>query len=164
MQRKSFQDMNCSVARCLEIIGEWWTPLLLRDMFMGVTRFDDFQSRLGIARNILADRLNRLVEAGVVERRPYQDRPQRFEYRLTEKGGDLWRVLTAMREWGDQWAAPHGPSVQVVHRTCGHVTSTVMVCAECGEELERRDLRLVRGPGARDDSILPVRVAEVPGT
>jgi DNA-binding HxlR family transcriptional regulator len=163
MQRKTFEEMNCSVAHCVDVIGEWWTPLLLRDMFLGVSRFDEFQSRLGIARNILAERLNRLVETGVVEKRRYQERPERFEYRLTEKGGDLWRVLTAMREWGDRWAAPQGPSVQVVHRRCGHVTTSVMVCAECGEELERRDLQLVRGPGARDDSIVPVRVAEPSG-
>jgi DNA-binding HxlR family transcriptional regulator len=155
MQRTSFEGMNCSVARCLEVIGEWWTPLILRDLFMGINRFDDFQARLGIARNILSDRLNRLVASGVVERVLYQEHPERFEYRLTEKGADLWRVLTAMREWGDRWEAPAGPSVQMVHRSCGHVTTTEVVCAECGEPIERRQIRLVRGPGALEDSILP---------
>jgi len=160
MKRTNFEGMNCSVARCLDVIGEWWTPLVLRDLFMGITRFDDFQGRLGIARNILADRLNRLVETGVVEKVPYQERPRRFEYRLTEKGADLWRVLTAMREWGDRWEAPQGPSVQLVHRGCGHVASTSVVCNQCGEPMDRRAVRLVRGPGATDDSILPARVSD----
>lgn len=155
MQRTSFRGMNCSVARCLDVIGEWWTPLILRDMFMGISRFDDFQARLGIARNILADRLSRLIEAGVIEKAPYQEHPARFDYHLTEKGGDLWKVLTAMREWGDRWEAPEGPSVQIVHKSCGHVTSSKLVCAECGAKLERRQVRLVKGPGALQDSILP---------
>jgi DNA-binding HxlR family transcriptional regulator len=155
MQRTSFQGMNCSVARCLDVVGEWWTPLILRDLFMGISRFDDFQARLGIARNVLADRLSRLVESGVVEKVLYQEHPERFDYRLTEKGGDLWRVLTAMREWGDRWEAPAGPSVQIVHKSCGHVTSSQVVCAECGAQLDRHQVRLVRGPGALEDSILP---------
>ncbi len=128
MRRASFEGMNCSVAKTLEVIGEWWTPLLLRDLFMGVSRFDEFQSRLGIARNVLTERLNRLIEAGVVEKRPYQERPERFDYRLTEKGRDLWPVITAMREWGDRWQSPQGPSVQLVHRACGNVMTTSLVC------------------------------------
>jgi DNA-binding HxlR family transcriptional regulator len=155
MQRTSFESMNCSVAQCLEVIGEWWTPLILRDIFMGVSRFDHLQARLGIARNILADRLNRLIEKGVLEKVPYQANPERFDYKLTEKGYDLWRVLTAMREWGDRWAAPDGPTIQLVHRSCGHVTSTVMVCGECGEALERSQVRLVPGPGAARGALLP---------
>jgi DNA-binding HxlR family transcriptional regulator len=149
--------MNCSVARSLEVIGEWWTPLLLRDLFMGVSRFDDFQERLGIARNVLTERLNRLVEAGVVEKVPYQARPVRFDYRLTEKGADLWRVLTALREWGDRWESPNGPPLQLLHRRCGRVVRTELTCSECGEPLERRDVRLVDGPGAGDESTLPGR-------
>jgi DNA-binding HxlR family transcriptional regulator len=158
MRRTSFDGMNCSVAQCLEAIGEWWTPLLIRDLFMGVSRFDDFQARLGISRNILTERLNRLVELGVVDRIPYQHHPERYDYRLTEKGADLWLVMTAMREWGDRWAAPQGPPLEVVHRTCDHVTTIVPTCSECGEVLERRDLRMVDGPGARERSVLPGRV------
>ena len=108
MQRTSFETMNCSVAQCLEVIGEWWSMLIVRDAFLGVRRFDDFQSRLGISRNILTTRLTSLVEAGVLQKVPYQERPLRHEYRLTEQGHDLWPVLTAMREWGDRWAAPDG--------------------------------------------------------
>ena len=159
MRRASFEGMNCSVAKTLEVIGEWWTPLLLRDLFMGISRFDEFQARLGIARNVLTDRLNRLVQAGVVEKRLYREHPERFDYRLTEKGRDLWRVITAMREWGDRWESPLGPSVQLVHRSCGHVTTMVPVCSVCGETLERSDLQLIPGPGAGASSPLPIRSA-----
>ena len=108
MQRTSFEDMTCSVAQCLDVVGEWWSLLIVRDAFLGVTRFDDFQARLGISRNILTQRLNRLVDNGVLKRVPYSDHPPRSEYRLTEKGRDLWHVVTAMRQWGDRWAAPAG--------------------------------------------------------
>src|SRR5688572_27688829 len=107
--------MSCSVAQCLQVIGDWWTMLVVRDVFLGVRRFDEFQARLGIARNVLAQRLKKLVDAGVLERRAYQDRPARYEYALTDKGRDLWPVLTALRQWGDQHAAPDGPPVKVVH-------------------------------------------------
>ena len=109
VERKSFADMHCSVAQCLEVVGEWWSMLILRDVFLGVTRFDDFQERLGISRNILNQRLNHLVETGVLEKVRYSDHPPRYDYRLTDKGRDLWPVLTAMRQWGDRYAAPDGP-------------------------------------------------------
>lgn len=147
--------MRCSVAQALEVVGEWWTLLIVRDLLLGVTRFDALQHRLGIARNVLADRLAGLVEAGVVEKARYQEHPERFEYRLTPKGRDLWTVVAALREWGDKWAAPHGVPVQVVHRRCGHVTQVVPACSACGELLERRDLQMVVGPGAGDDPVLP---------
>src|SRR5437016_542033 len=121
MRRTSFEGVNCSVAQCLEVVGEWWTMLIVREAFFGVTRFDDFQERTGIARNVLSLRLDHLVGHGVLDRVPYQDHPVRYDYRLTEKGADLWQVLTAMREWGDRWAAPNGPPVAIVHKTCGHV-------------------------------------------
>src|SRR5437588_10055882 len=102
--------MRCSVARTLGLVGEWWTLLVLRDSFRGVRRFDDFQRNLGIARNVLADRLATLVEAGILERRRYQERPERFEYRLTDKGRDLYPVIVTLMQWGDRWAAdPSGP-------------------------------------------------------
>ena len=144
--------MPCSVAQCLEVVGEWWTMLIVRDAFLGIRRFDDFQSRTGIARNVLTARLEHLVEHGVLERRPYQERPLRHEYVLTDKGRDLWHVLTAMREWGDRWAAPDGPPVELVHRSCEHVTRTAVVCDPCREPLDARAVRAVPGPGARDDA------------
>ena len=101
--------MNCSVAQSLEVVGEWWTMLIVRDCFLGVTRFDDFQQRLGISRNILTERLDHLVANGVLVKVAYQEHPVRYDYRLTDKGRDLWAVLTALREWGDRWEADDGP-------------------------------------------------------
>src|ERR1700722_12792958 len=100
--------MDCSVAQCLEVVGEWWNMLIVRDAFMGVTRFEEFQRHLGISRNILQHRLVSLVDAGVLVRIPYSEHPPRHDYRLTDKGRDLWPVLTAMRQWGDRSAAPPG--------------------------------------------------------
>jgi DNA-binding HxlR family transcriptional regulator len=150
MRRASFEDMNCSVAQCLEIVGEWWSLLILRDAFMGVRRFDHFQSRLGISRNILNERLTRLVDAGVLRRVPYQDHPPRSEYRLTDKGRDLWPIITAMRQWGDRWQAPDGPPIVVRHAACGHVADAVMVCEHCGDRLDARSVTAEPGPGAGD--------------
>jgi len=122
--------------------------LIVRDAFLGVTRFDDFQERLGISRNILNQRLNHLVECGVLDKVPYSDHPPRHDYRLSDKGRDLWPILTAMRQWGDRYAAPAGPPLQVAHKTCGHVSDAVMVCSACGERMGARDVRAAPGPGA----------------
>ena len=148
VERKSFADMHCSVAQCLEVVGGWWSMLILRDAFLGVTRFDDFQERSGISRNILNQRLHHLVEAGVLEKVLYRDHPPRHDYRLTDKGRDLWPVLTAMRQWGDRYAAPDGPPVQVTHKACGHIADAVLVCSVCGGRLEARGVRATPGPGA----------------
>ncbi|MGH8977749.1 MAG: winged helix-turn-helix transcriptional regulator [Acidimicrobiia bacterium] len=150
MQRTSFEDMNCSVAQCLEVVGEWWSLLIVRDAFLGVRRFDDFQARLGISRNILNQRLTTLVDHRVLERVPYQDNPPRFDYRLTEKGRDLWHVLTAMRQWGDRWAAPDGAPVRMRHNGCGRVVKAVAVCSHCGEPLDLRSVKIEPGPASRD--------------
>jgi DNA-binding HxlR family transcriptional regulator len=158
MQRKSFEGMNCSVAQTLEVVGEWWTMLIVRDCFLGVTRFDDFHQRLGISRNILTDRLEHLVEHGVVVRVPYQEHPVRYDYRLTDKGRDLWLVLTAMREWGDRWEASDGPPIVVEHKACRHETTVVPTCSSCGEPVDARSVRALAGPGSRQrpaDGILP---------
>lgn len=154
MERKSFTQMDCSVAQCLEVIGEWWSMLIIRDAFMGVTRFDEFQARLGISRNILGDRLHSLVEAGVLERVPYCQRPPRDDYKLTPKGRDLWPVLTAMRNWGDDYAAPSGPPVELLHRSCGEVTHPEFVCSHCGERLSNRSVRAVVGAGHEGNPLL----------
>src|SRR4051794_28981189 len=148
MQRTSFETMNCSVAQCLEVVGEWWSMLIVRDAFLGVRRFDDFQARLGISRNILNVRLSALVDAGVLERVPYQERPLRHEYRLTAKGRDLWPVLTTMREWGDKWSAPDGPRLELVHESCGQVVHLTHTCSACGEPVDRQSVRARPGPGA----------------
>lgn len=142
--------MHCSVAQCLEVVGEWWSMLILRDVFLGVTRFDQFQERLGISRNILGQRLGRLVDEGVLDKVPYSEHPPRYDYRLTDKGRDLWPVLTAMRQWGDRYAAPDGPPLEVIHRGCGHVTQAVLTCSACGDPMTVRDVRAVPGPGDAD--------------
>ena len=142
MRRTSFAAMPCSVARTLEVVGEWWSLLVLRDAFKGVRRFDDFQRSLGIARNILADRLLTLVEQGVLERRLYQERPDRYEYRLTEKGRDLYPVIVSLMRWGDRWAADEiGPPIVLTHKDCGHDVLPEMTCPECHEPVHARAMR-----------------------
>ncbi len=144
MRRTSFADMPCSVARTLEVVGEWWTMLVIREAFSGVRRFDDFQSNLGIARNVLASRLQSLVDNEVLERRQYQDRPPRCEYRLTQKGRDLYPVLIAMLTWGDKWMAGEaGPPLKLTHE-CGHQPDATLVCAHCNEKLEARQMKVER--------------------
>lgn len=156
MKKVSFADVHCSVAQSLEVIGEWWTLLILRDAFLGVTRFDDFASRLGIARNVLAARLDTLVENDVLARVPYDEARGRYDYRLTDKGRALLPVLTAIRQWGDEWIlGERNAPVVVEHTDCGKITNAVLTCSECGEELTSRTVRARRGPGARDDSLLP---------
>lgn len=141
MKRTSFAGMECSVARTLDVVGEWWSLLVLRDAFCGVRRFEDFQRSLGIARNILTDRLQTLVDDGVLERRLYQERPERYEYRLTDKGRDLYPVLLALMRWGDRWAADEmGPPMVLTHKACGHDVMPVLTCPECGEEVRARDM------------------------
>jgi DNA-binding HxlR family transcriptional regulator len=159
MERKSFAGFDCSVAQCLEVVGEWWSMLIVRDAFLGITRFDEFQSRLGISRNILQERLARLVDAGVLERVPYSSHPPRSDYRLTDKGRDLWPVLTAMRQWGDRHASPNGPPLEVVHASCGEVVHGMFVCSSCGEPIGSRDVTAVPGLGREYASIIPHRRA-----
>lgn len=145
--------MHCSVAQCLEVVGEWWSMLIVRDVFLGVNRFDDIQERLGISRNILSRRLSALVDAGVLTKVPYSTHPPRFEYRLTQKGVDLWPVLTAMRQWGDQYAAPDGPPLMIRHKGCGEVADAVMVCSACGDPLRAQDVRAIPGPGEVEKTV-----------
>ncbi|MYR05505.1 transcriptional regulator [Gordonia sp. SID5947] len=151
MRRASFTEMNCSVAQSLEIVGEWWTLLIIRDALFGVTRFDEFSTRLGIARNVLTQRLDTLVEHGVLVKEPYQDKPIRYDYRLTDKGRDLWTVIAALRQWGDKWTAADGPPVITTHRGCGHTMTVEPACSECGEPVTRGSLRVHAGPGSRSD-------------
>ncbi|HEV3123287.1 MAG TPA: helix-turn-helix domain-containing protein [Candidatus Dormibacteraeota bacterium] len=143
MRRTSFAGMQCSVARTLEIVGEWWTILILRDAFCGVRRFDDFQRRSGIARNILTDRLQTLVDSGILERRRYQERPERFEYRLTEKGKDLYPVVIGLLRWGDRWATEGepGPPVVLTHIPCEHDVTPELACSACHEPVTANSMR-----------------------
>lgn len=151
MLPNTYEGQNCSVARALELVGERWTLLILRESFLGVRRFDRFQARLGIARNVLRDRLARLVEEGVLERRPYQQRPLRHEYRLTEKGRDLWPIIMALAHYGDRYYAPDGPPRLFVHRTCAGELDDRRRCTRCGADVELGEIEVLPGPGARSE-------------
>ncbi len=143
-------DWNCSIARTLDVVGEWWTPLILRDAFRGPRRFDDFHASLGMARSVLTARLRKLTEEGILERRSYSDRPPRYEYRLTEKGRALFPVITALLQWGDTWApGAGGPPVVLVHDTCGNVTQPVLTCPHCHGEVSPANAHSEPGPGSR---------------
>jgi DNA-binding HxlR family transcriptional regulator len=150
MLGNNYRGQNCSIARTLELVGERWTVLVLRDVFLGVRRFDELQRDLGIARNVLSVRLERLVDEGILKKTPYQERPVRYEYRLTARGRDLWPVMVELQQWGDRHAAPEeGPPVVIRHRDCGGELGERRICARCGKPLELRDVRAEVGPGAR---------------
>lgn len=147
-KRSAVADQNCSVARTIAVVGDTWTLLVLREAFFRVRRFDQMQRNLGIARNVLADRLQSLVSHGILERVQYQDRPPRYEYKLTEKGRDLYPALVSLMQWGDKHACEAaGPPVELVHADCGHVTQPVMTCSHCGERIDPRHVRVQAGPG-----------------
>jgi DNA-binding HxlR family transcriptional regulator len=147
--KRDYEGQNCSIARTLELIGERWSLLILRDVFLGVRRFEDFQADLGVARNILSARLGRLVDEGILEKRQYQERPARYEYRLTEKGIDLWPVLISLVKWGDRYAAAEGPPRIIEHRGCGGQVNDHLSCDRCGKPLTARDVKTRPGPGAQ---------------
>lgn len=148
MQRTQFGDMACSIARTLDVIGEPWSPLILRDVWVGITRFDQIQADLGISRKVLTERLHHLVEQGVLERRPYDARP-RHDYHLTAKGAELVDVLVVMAGWGDRWLAGEpGPPVLHRHRACGKVGHAELRCEHCGEPMHAVDIDPLPGPGA----------------
>jgi DNA-binding HxlR family transcriptional regulator len=153
MQRKSFDDMQCPIARSLERVGEWWSILILRDAFHGMTRFDEFQKSLDIAPNMLTRRLTALVESGLLERRRYNERPPRDEYVLTERGRDFRPVLWALLAWGNKHFAPEGAAVQLVDSATGAVADPVLVDRSSGRLLVEPDFRSVPGPAADEDTL-----------
>jgi len=146
--KRDYEGQVCSIARALEIVGERWTLLIVRDALLGVRRFDGFQRSLGIARNVLSDRLGRLVEAGVLVRVPTTERADRFEYRLTEQGRGLAVALTALREWGDRYLADE-PPLLLRRRSDGHPVVTAFVPAGAAEVLTLAEVEAVPGPGRR---------------
>ena len=142
-------DQVCSIARTLEVLGERWTLLVIRDVFNGRRRFDQIQENLGVARNVLSTRLARLVEEGILEKRAYQERPPRYEYFLTEKGLDLWPVMIALLHWGDKPPRrARGPPMLIRHKGCGGLVNDRRICERCGERLGARDAYTEYGPGA----------------
>lgn len=164
MERTSFARMRCSMARGLDLIGDWWTPLILRDLFLGITRFEELAQDLGISRNLLTRRLAALRRNGIVERQIYQTRPKRFAYGLSEAGADLVPVLLALTEWGDRWAQPRqGRPIQFLHTRCNCLFRPRITCSECGEEVTAREVRGVGGPGGaarRGTMLLAQRLGE----
>jgi DNA-binding HxlR family transcriptional regulator len=148
MQRKSFGDMPCPIARSLERVGEWWSILILRDAFHGLTRFDQFQKSLDIAPNMLTRRLNALVESGLLERRRYSERPPRDEYVLTEMGRDFRPVLWSILAFGNKHFAPEGPAVQIVDSKTGAVADPILVDRATGRPLTAATHRSAAGPAA----------------
>jgi DNA-binding HxlR family transcriptional regulator len=138
---RTYGQDNCSVAATLDVVGERWTLLVLREAFLGVRRFDQMQQDLGIARNILAARLQKLVGHGILERCQYQERPPRHEYRLTQKGLDLYPAIVSLMQWGDRYLAGGDPPVKLVHKACGEHTEPRLACSHCGEPLGARDVR-----------------------
>jgi DNA-binding HxlR family transcriptional regulator len=148
MRWRELENETCSVARTLSVIGDRWTLLVLRDCFMGVRRFEQFEANLGLTRHVLADRLKKLVESGVLKKSPYGDAPVRQEYRLTEKGFDLYPVIMSVVHWGDKHMADErGAPIVHHHKKCGEQMFGQMVCSECGEELDAREVVVDVGPG-----------------
>ena len=149
MRHTSFGDMACSLGRALEVIGDHWTPLIVRDLFVGIRRFDDLRRDLDVSRKVLSERLSALQEHGVVERVAYQENPVRYDYVLTEKGRDLGGVLMAIKAWGDRWVAPEeGPPLLFRHTRCGGIADAVPSCSQCGERLELHEVVPLAGPSS----------------
>ncbi len=150
MRWRDVGRLDCTIARTLSVIGDRWTLLVLRDAFLGTHKFEEFQRSLRIPRHRLADRLAKLVKHGVLRREGYQARPARFEYRLTEKGIDLYGVVVTVAQWGDEhMAGRKGPPVERVHRACGHATRLELTCAHCGVAVGARDMTARRRPAYR---------------
>jgi DNA-binding HxlR family transcriptional regulator len=150
MQHKSFGNLQCPIARSLERVGEWWSILILRDAFQGLTRFDEFQKSLDIAPNMLTRRLKALVEAGLLERRRYSERPPRDEYLLTERGRDFRPVLWSLLAWGNKHFAPEGASVLLVDSETGAPADPILVDRASGRPLTSPEFRSAAGPAADD--------------
>ena len=149
MQRTSFGAMQCSIARTMDVIGEPWSPLVVRNIYMGVNRLDQLQESLGISRKVLAERLRWLTETGVLERREYSARPPRYEYALSAKGLELFQVLMVMLAWGDKWLAGEaGPPVLYRHRGCGQIGHAELRCSACHQPMDAANIDILPGPGS----------------
>ncbi|WP_445187162.1 winged helix-turn-helix transcriptional regulator [Pseudonocardia sp. Cha107L01] len=149
MQRTRFGDLACSIARTLDVIGEPWSPLILRDIYVGINRFEQIQQELDISRKVLTERLKWLVENEVLQRHAYSERPPRYEYRLTAKGLELCDLLLVMVRWGDRWTSGEaGPPVLYRHHACGQVSHVQLRCSVCAEPMRATDVDVLPGPGA----------------
>jgi DNA-binding HxlR family transcriptional regulator len=147
MLKRDYEGQNCSIARALEVVGERWTLLIVRDAFLGLNRFEQFQESLGIARNVLTERLNRLVEEGILERVRYSERPERFEYRLTQKGRDLQIALTGLVQWGDKYLSDKPP--RITRRKSDKTPVVAAFVPKGAEVLRAEEIEVVDGPGLK---------------
>lgn len=147
MKRQDFSQWPCSIARVSDMIGDGWTPLVLRDVAAGFRTFNEMQSNLGVSRNTLTQRLNHLVQAGMLERKRYSQKPERFEYVLTRMGEEFVPVIIAMATWGDKWIFKEAPPYKAKHETCGAYVTAEVRCAECGERLDFDSINLGDAPG-----------------
>ncbi len=154
MRRTRFDDWDCSIARTVDMLGDWWTPMVVRSAFLGARRFDDFLTALGIPRNVLTERLRTLVDRGVLEKRLYNEHPPRYEYRLTEKGVALYPIIVSMLKWGDEWLdwGEDGPPIKLVDRETGEDVDPVLVDRRTGEPLDPRRTRAVSAGRGRGTS------------
>jgi DNA-binding HxlR family transcriptional regulator len=150
MRWKQIDTMTCSVARTLSVVGDRWTTLIIRDVFLGVRRFDAIQQDLRLTSHRLSDRLGKLVRDGILRRVEYEKHPPRFEYRLTEKGFDLYPLMVTMIEWGDRWMSGRaGVPVELVHQPCGHSIKPELICPCCKSKIEAREMSAKPGPALR---------------
>ncbi|MET9486379.1 helix-turn-helix domain-containing protein [Nocardia sp. NPDC006630] len=150
MARTDFSRIACSIARSAAIVGDGWALLVVRDITLGLHRFDEIQRDLGVATNVLSDRLQRLTACGLLEKHRYEQHPDRYEYLLTEKGRDLVPALLALMAWGDRWeAGPDGPPLLMHHHDCDHTTEATVTCRRCGHELTADTVDYRPGPGGR---------------
>jgi DNA-binding HxlR family transcriptional regulator len=158
MSPHNTDSLNCSVANTLDLIGEGWTILILREAFFGSRRFEDFQKHLGIARNILTTRLHKLCDSGILERTPIKEGAKRHEYKLTPMGRDLYPIMIALTQWGDRWLQDSkGAPVKFIERATGEEIADVSILSKDGREIKARDLALIPGPGATDETVERLR-------
>ena len=157
MKWNEIGEQPCSVARALSVFGDRWTMLILRNAFMGIRRFDDFQRSLGLTRHVLSERLKRLVEHGILAKVPYVARQERFEYQLTEKGVELYPVMLSMVQWADKWMDMGlGKPVEFIHKSCAKPLNTKMVCVECEQAVHIKDVRMAEAL----DSVIVLKQAD----
>lgn len=142
MRTSQLVKMTCTIARAVDAIGDPWTIMIMKELFLGQRRFDDIQMYTGMSPHLLSVRMKKLEKRGIVQRRAYQQRPTRYEYRLTEKGIDLWPILVALKDWSARWGRwPEGEPLNIRHKACGHVTALKVVCSHCDEPINARDVR-----------------------
>ena len=139
MSRSDLPSHTCTIARAAAQVGDEWTLLIMRELFLGTRRFDDFLRLTSMSSHLLSQRLKKLEAQGVIRREPYLERPPRHEYHLTEKGRDLWTVIVALKQWGDRWLSTEDTPVQIMHKMCGNVVRPHMTCPDCGERMEAHD-------------------------